>query len=385
MNILLNLRSFVRYLGLQIFIFIIKRNSVERVPGSLLLIRLDAIGDYILFRNFLKPLKESKQYKNYKITLCGNMAWKELAETFDKNEINDFIWIDRKLFLNSFNYKFKTLKQIHSRGFEIVIDTIHSRELLFGDAIVKVSNAREKIGSEGSMEKFSQWKRKQFSDKLYTKYITASSENLFEFYRNKEFFEFLLNTNLDIPKAFIDVSNISFNIDVNEEFAVIFPGASRPEKTWDVQNFIEVANFLKSKYSLRIVIAGSRNEESLSEKITYSLGKEILNLTGKTSLSQLAKMISSAKILVSNDTSAIHFAAAVDTPFVCISNGNRFGRFHPYPLKVFSKGHFIYPSEIMSDINNVDLLYKKYQFESTLNINSIKPEKVFDILQNLLK
>ncbi|BCD51171.1 hypothetical protein [Helicobacter suis] len=35
-------------------------------PKTLLLIKLDAIGDYVLFRNFLQPLREA--YAGYEIT-----------------------------------------------------------------------------------------------------------------------------------------------------------------------------------------------------------------------------------------------------------------------------------------------------------------------------
>jgi len=380
----LNIRNFFKYLTLQFIDFIIKRKRVDRVPGTLLLIRLDAIGDYVLFRNFLKILSESEQYKNYYVTLCGNIAWKELAEALDKNTVYEFIWIDRNLFLNNLSYKYRILKQIYSQGFEKVVDTIHSREILFGDAIVKSSNAIEKIGSEGSIEQYAKWKRKIFSDRIHTKYIPASEENLFEFFRNKEFFERLLESSLNINRTSIDISKIVFDKYLPEKYVVLFPGAGEIKRRWDIKNFIRVAEFLVSEYSMKLVVALSTKEKPLAQEIKSTLKENIIDYTGVTSLSQLAKLLSGAELLISNDTSAVHFAAAVGTPFICISSGKHFGRFHPYPKALFDKGHYIYPPEIMDQIDNVDFLEQRYRFNSGLDINSVDPEKVNELITRIL-
>ncbi len=52
----------------------------HKIPpsNSLLIVRLDAIGDYILFRNFLKVIRNSEKFNNYTITLCGNTLWKDI-------------------------------------------------------------------------------------------------------------------------------------------------------------------------------------------------------------------------------------------------------------------------------------------------------------------
>ena len=52
------------------------------------------------------------------------------------------------------------------------------------------------------------WKRKLLTDKYYTKLIPASEENLFEFNRDKEFFELLLDKKLDIKCPEINSSKL---------------------------------------------------------------------------------------------------------------------------------------------------------------------------------
>ena len=141
------LANIYRFLIFKIIDFVISFQSGNIHNGTILIIRLDSIGDYILVRNFIQYIKQSKKYKNFKVTLCGNVVWKDIAETFDKNAVESFIWINRKKFNNNPFYKFKLLKNIYQSGFEVVVGARFFRELLFGDYIDKVSRTKERIES----------------------------------------------------------------------------------------------------------------------------------------------------------------------------------------------------------------------------------------------
>ena len=181
-----------RYLSYYFIVFLIRLKPTTLNPQNLLLIRLDSIGDYILFRNFIEVVYRSEKYKNYKITLCGNVIWKDIAESFDKEYVSEFIWLDREKYFWNPVYVFKFLKKIYSRGFEVVINSTFSRENLYGDAIVNISNAPVKIGSEGLTDSSSAWKRNMVTNKFYTKLIPFNSQIQFEFYNNLDFFEDVL-------------------------------------------------------------------------------------------------------------------------------------------------------------------------------------------------
>ena len=79
----------------------------------------------------------------------------------------------------------------------------------------------------------------------------------------------------------------------------------------------------------------------------------------------------------------MHFAAAVGTPFICISNGNHFGRFNPYPKEMHIKCKYIYPDDIENNLNHLDYL-EKYRYDSNLDIDSISPIKIIKALPELL-
>ncbi len=354
-------------------------------PNSLLLIRLDAIGDYVLFRNFIQVINESSRFKGYDITLCGNILWKDLAETLDSDKIKNFIWMDRKKYSGNYFYKYQFLKTIRNRGFEIAIETEYSREILFGDEIIKASRAKQRIGNKGAIDKHSKWKKNLFSDKWYTKLFSSSESPMFEFYRNKEFFENLLDNKIEITAPFINVDEIACSFIPAKPYAVIFHGAAREEKIWNQKKYSEVALHLIKSYSLNIVLAGGKNEIENSFKIASSLPKEkVFDLTGKTSLPELAKIIKSAELLISNDSAAVHIASAVRKKLICISNGERFGRFLPYPNEIFDKGYYVYPAMIKNNSKTFDENSKLYMFESKLDINSISSQEVIKLCDEIM-
>ena len=67
--------------------------------------------------------------------------------------------------------------------------------------------------------------------------------------------------------------------------------------------------------------------------IAHAKSVPILNACGKTTLPELAGVIAEARLTVTNETSAMHLAAALRVPAVAILGGGHFGRFLPYPAK----------------------------------------------------
>lgn len=353
---------------------------------TLLVIRLDSIGDYILVQNFFNVLRNDSLFNNYNITLCGNIIWKDLAEHCNKKDFDNFIWINKKKFKWNLFYKYDTLQKIYLAGYETAVETTFSREILFGDTIIKASKAKERIGSGGSQENYVKWKRSLFSDDYYTNLITQSNENLFEFYRNKEFFEKLLKKKIDITKPQLDFSSIQVSLPLPKEYFVIVPGAQEKSRRWSEENFVTLINYLLREYSFDILLVGSASENKITKKIAEQINsKRVLNLAGKTSLPELGKIISKAKLLISNETSAVHFAAAVETKFICLSNGQRFGRFMPYPKEMNLINEYFYPDYIESNLKQFDKLVEELKVASKFDINEISVDKVLNALKKLLE
>src|SRR6187551_3084381 len=59
---------------------------------KILIIKTDAIGDYVLFRNYLEVIRHAEKYKDYEIDLLGNAAWQDIALWFDKPFVSKFFF-----------------------------------------------------------------------------------------------------------------------------------------------------------------------------------------------------------------------------------------------------------------------------------------------------
>ncbi len=114
----------------------------------------------------------------------------KVSSTTDDDDI--LIRVGRNKFNKDFLYRYKKLKEITACGYEIVLSPVYSRDFFVGDTIVKLVHAKEKIGSIGDTSNIKIWK-KNISDGYYTKLIPAKDELMFEFSRNKKFFENLLD------------------------------------------------------------------------------------------------------------------------------------------------------------------------------------------------
>ena len=101
----------------ELILGVVKISAIKTQNESLLLIKNDEIGDYILFRNFLKDIRKSKKYEGYQITLLGNIIWKQLFDEFDNAYVDEVIWIEKKKFQKDLRYRFALLKTIRKKGF----------------------------------------------------------------------------------------------------------------------------------------------------------------------------------------------------------------------------------------------------------------------------
>lgn len=372
-----------------LFIYLIKFMNFFRRPHkqdkSIILMRLDAIGDYLLFRNFIEILKNSMKFKEYKITLLGNIRWKNLAEFLDSKYIDNFIWIDPAKFNKNPLYKFKTLKELSKYSWEILINPVYSRTFDM-DLLVKVIKAEEKIGSIGNLSNIKKWQKK-ISDKYYHKLLPATEEIIFEFYRNKEFFENLLEEKIDISKPFIDdndLNKIELNVKLPPKFFLIFLGGGAKFRRYSVDNWIRIVKKIHSNYSIPIVLCGGHSEVNDSLKFIEKYSKNIINIVNKTSLTEMIKIVEKAELVLSNESFVPHLCVALNKQVIVVSNGNHFGRFTPYPKSMTKNYYAIYHPEVEKDLENYEKLSNAYQFISKLNINEIDYEKVISKIEEVL-
>ena len=256
---IISLRYKISLFFCDFFVFFFKKKCCNEV----LIIRLDAIGDFILWLDSAQHFR--KIYPDKKIVLLGNHAWTDLAK---KLPYWDEVWeIDRRKFYRNPPYRMRMLKKIRKAGFDIVVQPSYSRDFLYGDAIVRISGARKKIGSVGDCSNI-RLIEKKIGDQFYTQLIPANPNPLMELRRNAEFVSGLsYEVHAGLPDMMPVAQGINNPAANNLPYFVLFPGASWTGRQWPVEKFSEFASLISHETGMSVVICGGATERELGEDL----------------------------------------------------------------------------------------------------------------------
>jgi heptosyltransferase I len=116
-------------------------------------------------------------------------------------------------------------------------------------------------------------------------------------------------------------------------YIALIPGANWPNKRWPTGYFAQLAELLYQQ-GITSLITGGPDDVALAEEINNAANVPVLNLTGQTSLKQLAWVLQKARVTVGGDTGPMHLAVAVGTPTVALMGPTDINRNGPY-----GKGH----------------------------------------------
>lgn len=296
--------------------------------NSVALIRVDAIGDFILWLPAARGLRRA--FPEAHITLIGNATWIDLAR--DLPYWDEVIAINTREFaFRDLVYRWKMIRLIASKGFQIAIQPTFSRILSTGDSLVRATHAPERIGIRGDLSNLSLTDI-DCAKNWYTKLHSIGHQANHELERNRLAMKILVGVEVEKILPHLDfVSAIQSDlIESLALYVVIAPGASWGGKRWSIQNYSKIAKFIADKFRMQVVVCGSKEEFDLGATIQNEVSG-VINLAGKTSLREMASILKGAKLVIGNDSSAIHIANAVHTQSICILGGGHFGRFFPYP------------------------------------------------------
>ncbi len=104
-------------------------------------------------------------------------------------------------------------------------------------------------------------------------------------------------------------------------FGVICPGAEYgPAKRWHPERFASVAKHLSKRFGLQWIVVGTAKERALGDAVAKEIGGEpdVVNLAGRTTLTELAEQLRRCALLLTNDTGTMHLAGLLGTPMVAI-------------------------------------------------------------------
>lgn len=349
--------------------------------GGILIVRIDAIGDYLLFRQCLNGLRHAPIFAGKKITLCGNAVWQPLAEALDGDAFDAFIPVDRSKFHSDRTYNGQVLDSLRQSNFDYALQPTFSRERM-GDSLIWASRAAERVGFACPAQNISELQRVMYNC-CYTQLIPPFAEFPFEVQRNEEVLKFLSVSPAHIPpfqSVFPDKllqSTVTKSIRPFLGLPVLFIGANSAHRCWPSEYFAEIVMFLYAKLGKKIILGGGATCERAMKEISCRCPGMTIPLS-KTSLLDITALIAKAPLVVSNDSSGAHMGATFNTPTVIVSNGQHRGRFTPYPPQIATLTSTVYPETIQ----NIDHEY--YYTQSPHSITAVHPDAVKKVILQYL-
>lgn len=349
---------------------------------TLLIARFDAVGDFILFYNCLKAIKEDPHWGQYRLVFVGNVAYKEFVSNYCAALISDSVWISPSLLNDSFNKDYLIfLWKIKLKRPAVIIHPTHSRTTELDRFIMDVK-APTVIVSEGDDIRQSKNELEK-TNSAYTTIIQIPDHTSFELNRNIVFTQRLLGNTKEIHFDLPYVKDV-----VQSERIVVFPGAGVAFRRWSPEHFVQLILEIEARWPNRYVfiLTGSVQERPICDSISSRLPNvKTENRAGETTLVELLTLIGNSVLLISNETSAVHLAAGTKTSFICISNGNHFGRFNPYPKNIFRSSVTVYPDErFYKDEMRAEMI-EQTKYISEIDINTISVNEVIKRADGLLK
>ena len=273
--------------------------------AKILAIRTDRFGEFLLIIPALRALKE--KFPGVFLSLIVNPHVKELAQHV---EFADEVipWENRRHSLREL-WDFSRL--LKKKGFAICLIFNPAKELHLLSFLAGIPMRIGYGRKWGILLTHKKADEKQDGDKHEIEYNLelaglAGAET--------KDHSLSLNIGDDAMAAFLE----KFSLRAVDKFIAIHPWTSDPLKQWELENFRELAQRAERELDLEVFVIGGKEEAQKFPRYFADLGEGILDLTGKTSLCELAALLKLSRVLVSADSGPVHLASCVGTPAIVI-------------------------------------------------------------------
>ena len=115
-------------------------------------------------------------------------------------------------------------------------------------------------------------------------------------------------------------------------------GASQGKRQWSPSRFVKMIKILTEQHNARVVLTGAAKERSIIDPIVEGCrSANVISVAGRTSVPQLAAMLSLSDVLVTGDTGPMHISVAVGTPVVSMFLASALG----FETGPYSEGNIV--------------------------------------------
>jgi lipopolysaccharide heptosyltransferase I len=100
-----------------------------------------------------------------------------------------------------------------------------------------------------------------------------------------------------------------------DAYAIVNPGAAWPNKRWPTDRFGALAAAMRDRIGVASIVLWGPSEESLARSVVAA-SRGAASMAPRTTITDIASIARSARLIVSGDTGPLHIAAAVGTPAI---------------------------------------------------------------------
>lgn len=269
---------------------------------SICIVRLSALGDVLMTVPLIRTLQ--KNLPQARITWVISRPAYELVEGMAGIE---FIVIPKP---DSFKDYWAFKKQLKGQTFDVLLAAQSSfrANLLYAFIKAKRKIGYDKLRAKDGHQWFIKETIKPGNDHTLEAFLKFADVLGLE---KKE-----LSWNLPLNKEDYEWARPYF--DGKEPVLLVNPAASKPERSWLIERYIEVIRYAKIHWQMKVILIGGPGnyDRNLADAILKEV--DCIDLVGKTKPKQLLAVISKATVLLCPDTGPSHMAAAVGTPVVAL-------------------------------------------------------------------
>lgn len=122
------------------------------------------------------------------------------------------------------------------------------------------------------------------------------------------------------------------SLGLSEGFFVLAPTSRWPGKRWPAERFAAVAAALLAHGAPGIALVGAAPERGQCGPLLELAGrdKRVVDLIGATSVGRLMAVIEASRLVIANDSAALHMAVGFDRPTVALFGPTRIDLVGPY-------------------------------------------------------
>jgi heptosyltransferase-1 len=221
------------------------------------------------------------------------------------------------------------VKELRKRKFDLAVD---AQGLMKSGLWAWLSGAPERVGvgsREGSQHLMTRVVRREgTSDRISSHYLVLAEA------LDLDTGDFRMD--LSLPGEALEYAN-HFSTGLGRDYVVLCPHTTRPQKHWLEDRWIEVMDHITGKMGLAAVILGGQNDRGASERIMREESAHMVNLTGKTGLTEAAAVLGNAALVIGVDTGLTHMGFALGVPTIAL-----FGATRPYLDTEGTPGRVLY-------------------------------------------